>query len=70
MTPEIVEYGHEVLLQCHYELEDAILYSLKWYRGSYEFYRYSPGENPDIKIFNFTWIDVDVSLRFFSFNHR
>ncbi|OXU24700.1 hypothetical protein TSAR_002544 [Trichomalopsis sarcophagae] len=59
VIPELVEHGHEAILRCSYELEDAPLYSLKWYRGTYEFYRYSPNEKPATKIFNFTWIEVN-----------
>ena len=62
----MVERGREVVLRCDYDLEGAPLYSLKWYRGFYEFYRYSPSENPSTKIFNFSWINVDVSFITFS----
>ncbi|XP_011497931.1 PREDICTED: uncharacterized protein LOC105362239 [Ceratosolen solmsi marchali] len=61
VIPEAVEHGHEATLRCYYELEQAPLYSLKWYRGSFEFYRFSPSENPATKIFNFSWIEVDPS---------
>lgn len=66
IIPEAVEQGHEATLRCFYELEEAPLYSLKWYRGHYEFYRFSPSENPPTKIFNFTWIEVDVSTWIFT----
>ncbi|XP_058791157.1 uncharacterized protein LOC131664235 [Phymastichus coffea] len=59
LIPEKVERGQEVRLLCHYELEEAPLYSLKWYRGTHEFYRYSPSETPPTKIFSFSWITVD-----------
>ncbi|XP_011302036.1 uncharacterized protein [Fopius arisanus] len=58
MIPEIVERGHEVTLRCHYERENEPLYSVKWYRGKHEFYRYSPSESPPIKVFNITGITV------------
>uniref|UniRef100_A0ABD2W310 Ig-like domain-containing protein n=1 Tax=Trichogramma kaykai TaxID=54128 RepID=A0ABD2W310_9HYME len=61
VTPEVVEQGQEAILRCSYELEDEPLYSLKFYRGEHEFYRYSPNERPQTKIFNFTWIEVDAS---------
>ncbi|CAB0042847.1 unnamed protein product [Trichogramma brassicae] len=60
VTPEVVEQGHEAILRCSYELEDEPLYSLKFYRGEHEFYRYSPNERPQTKIFNFSWIEVDL----------
>lgn len=62
VTPEVVERGHEVVLRCHYILEEPHLYSLKWYRGKHEFYRFSPKETPATKIFNIPGIDVDVSI--------
>ncbi|XP_053972903.1 uncharacterized protein LOC128886164 isoform X2 [Hylaeus anthracinus] len=49
------------MLRCHYDLEDAPLYSLKWYRGSHEFYRFAPSEEPPTKIFNITGIYVDIA---------
>ncbi|XP_015113421.1 uncharacterized protein LOC107038693 [Diachasma alloeum] len=58
MIPEVVERGHEVTLRCHYERENEPLYSVKWYRGKHEFYRYSPSETPPIKVFNITGITV------------
>lgn len=59
VVPEIAERGQKVILRCHYNLEEAPLYSLKWYRGRYEFYRYTPSEEPSTKIFNVTGIYVD-----------
>lgn len=61
VVPEAVQRGQEVILRCHYDLERAPLYSVKWYRGRYEFYRYSPNEENTNKIFNITGIHVDVS---------
>ncbi|XP_012283441.1 uncharacterized protein LOC105701344 [Orussus abietinus] len=61
VVPEAVQRGHEAILRCHYDLEDAPLYSLKWYRGTHEFYRFSPSETPATKIFNITGIDVDLT---------
>ncbi|KZC09452.1 hypothetical protein WN55_11195 [Dufourea novaeangliae] len=49
------------MLRCHYDLEEAPLYSLKWYRGRHEFYRFTPSEDPATKIFNITGIHVDVA---------
>ncbi|XP_015113564.1 platelet endothelial cell adhesion molecule [Diachasma alloeum] len=58
VIPEVVERGHEVTLRCLYERENEPLYSVKWYRGKHEFYRYSPSETPPIKVFNITGITV------------
>ncbi|XP_071651122.1 uncharacterized protein [Temnothorax longispinosus] len=59
MIPEVVQRGDKVILRCHYDLENAPLYSLKWYRGKHEFYRFSPTEEPSTKVFNISGINVD-----------
>lgn len=59
--------GQSAQLHCSYKLEGAPLYSVKWYRGNLEFYRYSPLEHPPAKIFPYTGIKVDVSS--ISFNY-
>lgn len=48
-------------LKCSYDLEDDILYSVKWYRGPREFYRFTPSERPNTKVFPFDGLTVDVS---------
>ncbi|KAK9753742.1 hypothetical protein QE152_g1857 [Popillia japonica] len=45
-VPRAVRVGHSVTLECDYDLETAPLYSVKWYRGPDEFYRYVPKEEP------------------------
>ncbi|XP_012527715.1 uncharacterized protein LOC105831833 isoform X1 [Monomorium pharaonis] len=60
VVPEVVQRGEKVILRCHYDLENAPLYSLKWYRGRHEFYRFSPTEEPSTKIFNISGIYVDL----------
>lgn len=37
------------------------LYSVKWYKGRREFYRYSPRENPPMKTFPIAGVHVVVS---------
>ncbi|CAD1476090.1 unnamed protein product, partial [Heterotrigona itama] len=58
VVPEVVQRGQKVILRCHYDLEKAPLYSLKWYRGRHEFYRYTPSEEPATKVFNITVDDM------------
>ncbi|KAF9791639.1 hypothetical protein SFRURICE_020038 [Spodoptera frugiperda] len=60
ISPPVVQRGNDTTLACLYELTDAPLYSVKWYRGRHEFYRYSPTENPTTKIFPFAGINVDL----------
>lgn len=48
------------MLVCEYELGYDTLYSLKWYKGRHEFYRYTPKEIPAVKLFFKNGIKVDV----------
>lgn len=60
--PEVIRRGQSAQLHCNYEVYDIPLYSVKWYRGIFEFYRYTPFEHPAGKTFFFnTGIKVDVS---------
>ncbi|XP_076238377.1 uncharacterized protein LOC143181714 [Calliopsis andreniformis] len=61
IVPEAVQRGQKAMLRCHYDLETAPLYCLKWYRGRHEFYRFTPSEEPATKIFNISGIYVDVA---------
>lgn len=61
VLPPAVLRGHQATLLCQYDLEGAPLYSVKWYRGRFEFYRYSPSDIPPNKIFHYPGIHVDVS---------
>lgn len=56
--PSAVVRGKDATLQCYYDLEGDKLYSVKWYRGSFEFFRYSPSEFPPIKQFKIRGINV------------
>lgn len=69
--PIAVKKGDNANLACSYDMEGDSLYSVKWYKGRREFYRYTPKENPSMKVFHQTGITVDVSLNvLFSFNIR
>ncbi|XP_035772797.1 uncharacterized protein LOC118456289 isoform X2 [Anopheles albimanus] len=62
VEPPAVRRGQHATLRCLYELDDSPLYSVKFYRGLREFYRYSPSQLPSKKIFPFPGINVDASL--------
>lgn len=62
VDPPAVRRGQHATLHCTYDLDSKPLYSVKFYRGSREFYRYSPSEMPTSKIFAFPGINVDVSI--------
>lgn len=59
--PNAIQSGQNAILTCDYELETDDLYSVKWYKGKREFFRFTPKEIPSIKIFKFPGIRVDVS---------
>ncbi|XP_039283903.1 cell adhesion molecule 2 [Nilaparvata lugens] len=50
-VPIAVTRGDNARLRCHFDLEGDQLYSVKWYFGPREFYRYTPREKPAIKMF-------------------
>lgn len=49
--PPAVRRGDQALLRCLYDLEGDALYSVKWYIGRREFYRFTPKERPQLKVF-------------------
>ncbi|EDV58066.1 uncharacterized protein Dere_GG24184 [Drosophila erecta] len=60
--PSAVKRGDNALLICNYDIENDTLYTVKWYRGRREFYRYTPKENPAWKIFTkANEIDVETA---------
>ncbi|KAK9871083.1 hypothetical protein WA026_011365 [Henosepilachna vigintioctopunctata] len=67
IEPRVVQLRATSTLSCEYDLEDAPLYTVKWYRGHHEFYRYTPKEFPSTKIFPFTGVHVDVSRDLYGF---
>lgn len=66
-VPRFVREKHRVTLGCVYDLEDAPLYSVKWYRDSNEFYRYIPKEAPPTRVFPQRGLHVDVSTNYVTF---
>lgn len=62
--PAAVKRGDNALLICNYDMEGDSLYSIKWYKGRREFYRYTPKEEPQsIKTFPVAGINVEVRAR-------
>uniref|UniRef100_A0A1B0DCX3 Ig-like domain-containing protein n=1 Tax=Phlebotomus papatasi TaxID=29031 RepID=A0A1B0DCX3_PHLPP len=60
--PVAIKKGDNANLICNYDMEGDILYSVKWYKGRREFYRYTPKENPAMKIFPQPGISVEFIL--------
>lgn len=59
--PNYTVKDNVVRLECHYDMEDEKLYSVKWYKDGHEFYRYLPREHPPGDTFNVAGVSVDVS---------
>lgn len=62
VDPPAVRRSHHATLRCLYDLGNSPLYSVKFYRGLREFYRFSPNEYPEKKTFPFPGINVDLLL--------
>lgn len=62
IVPTAVRRGENVNLMCLYDLEGDTLYSLKWYKGKREFFRFTPKKEPSLQTFPVPGIYVEVSL--------
>lgn len=62
--PEYIQNGHTADLTCSFNLGGDKLYSVKWYKGRHEFYRYMPDQEPKIKIFPVKGMEINVSRQF------
>lgn len=61
--PGAIKRGDNALLICNYDMEGDSLYSIKWYKGKREFYRYTPKDEPQsIKTFPVAGINVEVRM--------
>ena len=61
--PEYIQTGESADLTCSFNLGGDDLYSVKWYKGRHEFYRYMPYERPKIKIFPVKGMKINVSIK-------
>lgn len=60
--PTAVKKGDSAILNCWYDTEGDPLYTVKWYKGGREFYRYAPNEIPIFKTFPIGNLTVKVSF--------
>ncbi|XP_028038577.1 uncharacterized protein LOC114249270 [Bombyx mandarina] len=61
-VPEAVGVGSSAILGCRWALDTGeTLYTVKWYHGAQEFFRFVPKELPNTRVFSQTGISVDVS---------
>lgn len=69
-VPNYTVKDNTVKLECHYDMEDEKLYSVKWYKDGHEFYRYLPRDHPPATLFPQNGITVDVSAVVKIFNEN
>jgi hypothetical protein len=65
-VPAAILRGGTATFFCHFDLEGDSLYSVKWYKGRREFYRFTPKEDPAMKIFPIFGLEVEVSQLYFN----
>ncbi|XP_063585833.1 uncharacterized protein LOC134763206 [Penaeus indicus] len=58
-VPPRVPTGETVRLGCLYDLEGANLYSLTWWRGTEQFYQFSPSSQEQMTVYDSPGITVD-----------
>ncbi|XP_063861459.1 carcinoembryonic antigen-related cell adhesion molecule 6-like [Scylla paramamosain] len=58
-VPPVVQVGKTVHLACRFDLEGANLYSLNWWRGSDQFYQFSPSSPEPVIVYDSPGITVD-----------
>ncbi|XP_073952119.1 uncharacterized protein isoform X2 [Choristoneura fumiferana] len=61
VEPPIVIRNETASIICYRDMQGAPVYSVKWYRGNHEFYRYTPQETPSTKEFGLLGIYVDTN---------
>ncbi|CAL4136598.1 unnamed protein product, partial [Meganyctiphanes norvegica] len=60
LAPEDASEGEDVSLVCEYAIQEKDIYSIKWYKGSREFFRVTPGEVPERQVFKVSGVKIDL----------
>jgi hypothetical protein len=60
--PPFANLGQPVAMGCSFDLGNARLYSVKWYKDNDEFCRYMPSQHPPSQLFPARGVVMDVSL--------
>lgn len=68
-VPVAVREGGTAVMRCDYDLEQEALYTVKWYKGRREFFRFVPKELPHTRVFPLATINVDVSDKHIFFQY-
>jgi len=59
--PKHIMRHEDAVLGCKFDLDGESLYSVKWYKDGFEFYRYVPRDMPPGQVFPLPGVDVEVS---------
>jgi hypothetical protein len=59
---QFIQVGDDVTISCHYNLEDDLLYSIKWYKDGDNFMRYSPKDKVPIRGFPVVGVNIQEKL--------
>ncbi|XP_049826007.1 uncharacterized protein LOC109600338 isoform X2 [Aethina tumida] len=59
-VPSLVVRNQNVRLECTYDMDGEILYSVKWYKDGQEFYRFVPRDHPQTQWFSQMGVTVDM----------
>ncbi|XP_048505109.1 cell adhesion molecule 2-like [Athalia rosae] len=59
--PQHVVFNQTVKLECHFNLDQESLYSVKWYKDGHEFYRLVPRDKPPVQVFELSGVSVDIA---------
>ncbi|XP_066602928.1 uncharacterized protein [Prorops nasuta] len=60
VIPQYVVWRQNIRLECNFNLDGEILYSVKWYKDGNEFYRYVPRDMPPVLVFPLPGVTVDI----------
>jgi len=60
VPPEVVQ-GHAANLRCRFNMQGEQLYSVKWYKGAKEFFRFVLKDSPPSQVFPVAGIQVNLS---------
>ncbi|XP_027842598.1 uncharacterized protein LOC114123731 [Aphis gossypii] len=61
IIPQWADLRSSVTLHCQFNTGGDSLYSVKWYKDDHEFFRYTPGLNPQTLVFDMDGVNVDES---------
>ena len=61
LVPRYADIRESVTLGCQFDLGGRRLYSVKWYKDEFEFFRFMPDNRPQTQVFPLEGITLDVS---------